>query len=241
MLTKTEAIVLHSLKYGDQRLIIDLFTRVHGRVSFIVPLPKSAKGKIKKQYFQPLTLLNIECDVRPQAALQKLHDVSLLAPLPSLHYEPSKLAIALFLSEFLYHALKSEQQNEPLFQYIVSGIQWLDGSSGHFANFHLVFLMRLSRFLGFYPNLEDDAPGVYFDLRSATFCASPPLHSDFLMPQEASHIQLLMRMDFATMYLFRMSRTERNRVLEILLTYYRLHLPDFPELRSTSVLHTLFL
>ena len=90
MPTKTEAIVLHSLKYGDQRLIIDLFTRVHGRVSFIVPLPKSAKGKIKKQYFQPLTLLNIECDVRPQAALQKLHDVSLLAPLPSLHYEPSR-------------------------------------------------------------------------------------------------------------------------------------------------------
>ena len=241
MLTKTEAIVLHSLKYGDQRLIIDLFTRAHGRVSFIVPLPKSAKGKIKKQYFQPLTLLNIECDVRPQAALQKLHDVSLLAPLPSLHYEPSKLAIALFLSEFLYHALKSEQQNEPLFQYIVSGIQWRDGSSGHFANFHLVFLMRLSRFLGFYPNLEDDAPGVYFDLRSATFCTSPPLHSDFLMPQEASHIRLLMRMDFATMHLFRMSRTERNRVLEILLTYYRLHLPDFPELRSTGVLHTLFL
>ena len=58
---------------------------------------------------------------------------------------------------------------------------------------------------------------------------------------EASYIRLLMRMDFATMHLFRMSRTERNRVLEILLTYYRLHLPDFPELRSTAVLHTLFL
>ena len=240
MLTKTEAIVLHSLKYGDQRLIIDLFTRVHGRVSFIVPLPKSAKGKIKKQYFQPLTLLNIECDVRPQAALQKLHDVSLLAPLPSLHYEPSKLAIALFLSEFLYHALKSEQQNEPLFQYIVSGIQWLDGSSGHFANFHLVFLMRLSRFLGFYPNLDDYVDGCVFDLRAATFSLQVPTHRDFLQPDDAQRIHTLMRMDFPTMRLYRLSRHDRNRIVDVLLYYYRLHIPQFPELKSLSVLQELW-
>jgi DNA repair protein RecO (recombination protein O) len=60
------------------------------------------------------------------------------------------------------------------------------------------------------------------------------------MPQEASHIRLLMRMDFATMHLFRLSRAERNRILELLLHYYRLHLPDFPELRSVQVLQELF-
>jgi len=239
MLSKTSAIVLHCLKYGDQRVITDMFTRDHGRVSFIVPLPRSPKSKLKKQYFQPLTLLSIECDVRPQAQLQKLRDASLLAPLPSLQCEPSKLAIALFLSEFLYHALKGEQQNEPLFDYVVSGLEWLDGCTDHFANFHLVFLMRLSRFLGFFPNLEEHQ-GDYFDLRGATFCAAPPLHRDFLLPEEASRIRLLMRMDYTTMHLFRMSRTDRNRILELLMQYYRLHLPDFPELRSVGVLHELF-
>ena len=98
--------------------------------------------------------------------------------------------------------------------------------------------MRLSRFLGFYPNLQEE--GDYFDLRSAVFCSTAPVHHDFLMPQEASHIRLLMRMDFPTMYLFRLSRMERARVLEILLTYYRLHLPDFPELRSVSVLQEIY-
>lgn len=242
-MTKTSAIVLRSLKYGDKRVIVDMFTRQHGRLSYIVPLPTSARSKIKKQYFQPLTLLNIEGKLRPQSQLQHLDDASLLVPLPSLLTVPTKLALGLFVAEFLCHALRDEQQNEPLFDYIQGSIEWLDAASQSYANFHLVFLMRLSRFLGFYPNLSHFSPltsQFYFDLRNATFCTEPPLHRDFLMPEEASRIKILMRMDFYTMHLYRLSRAERNRILEILLLYYRLHLPAIPELRSLSVLHELF-
>ena len=42
----------------------------------------------------------------------------------------------------------------------------------------------------------------------------------------------MMRMDYSTMHLFKMSHEERNRLLEVSLTYYRLHLPDFPEMKS---------
>jgi len=244
--------VLHTIKYGEQKIIVDMFTRQHGRLSFIVPLPKSVHGKLKKQYFQPFTLLTIECDLRPLAQLQKLRDASILMPLPSLLCDPSKLSICLFLSEFLYHALKGEQQNTLLFDYLTSSLQWLDSREHDFANFHLVFLMRLSRFLGFYPNLEGrgtplqypqegkSEDTVYFDLRAASFCATPPLHRDFLMPEEAGILRLMMRMDFATMHLFRMNRAQRNRCIEVALLFYRLHLPDFPDLRSLEVLRDLW-
>lgn len=238
MLVKTEAIVLHSLKYGEGRIIVDMFTRSHGRLSFIVPVPRSERSKIKKQYLQPLTILQIEADIRPQQQLQKLREAMIAVPLPLLLSDAKKLSLGLFVSEFLYHALKGEQQNEPLFEYVCSSIEWLDGTIGPTANFHLVFLMRMSRFLGFYPNLDDS--GDYFDLRAASFCGEPPLHHDFLMPQEAGRIRLLMRMSYATMYLFRMTHVERSRILEILLLYYRLHLPAFPELRSLSVLQELY-
>jgi len=240
MLTKTQAIVLHSLKYGETRLIVDMFTRSQGRQSFIVSIPKSVKGKIKKQLFQPLTLLEIESDLRPKLQLQKLSDVRLASPFSSIPFDPNKLSISLFIAEFLYYALRSEQHNEPLFDYIVNSIQWLDAQTDRFANFHLVFLMRLSRFLGFYPNLDHYQTGDYFDLRESVFLSTPPVHRDFLHPQEAEKIQLMMRMDFPTMHLFRMSHQERNRLLEISLIYYRLHLPDFPELKSVSVLQELY-
>lgn len=240
MLTKTQAIVLHSLKYGETRLIVDMFTRSQGRQSFIVSIPKSVKGKIKKQLFQPLTLLEIESDLRPKLQLQKLSDVRLASPFSSIPFDPNKLSISLFIAEFLYYALRSEQHNEPLFDYIVNSIQWLDAQTDRFANFHLVFLMRLSRFLGFYPNLDHYQTGDYFDLRESVFLSTPPVHRDFLHPQEAEKIQLMMRMDFPTMHLFRMSHQERNRLLEVSLIYYRLHLPDFPELKSVSVLQELY-
>jgi DNA repair protein RecO (recombination protein O) len=240
MLTKTQAIVLHAIKYGETRLIVDMFTKVFGRQAFIVSIPKTPKGKVKKQFFQPLTILEIETDIRPRQQLQKLHDVRLAAPFASIPFEPDKLAISLFVAEFLYYALRSEQRNELLYDYLENSIVWLDGQQSSFANFHLVFLLRLTRFLGFYPNLDDYKDGDYFDLRESVFMPVPPVHRDFLHPEEAQKVQLMMRMDFPTMHLFRMSRQERNRLLEVSLKYYRLHLPDFPEMKSIEVLQALY-
>ena len=240
MLTKTQAIVLHSIKYGETRLIVDMFTRNFGRQSFIVSIPKTPKGKIKKQFFQPLTLLGIETDIRQNLQLQKLGDVRLATPFTSIPFEPDKLAISLFVAEFLYYALRSEQRNGLLYDYLEHSIMWLDGQQNSFANFHLVFLLRLTRFLGFYPNLDDYEDGDYFDLRESEFMRNPPVHKDFLHPEEAKKVQLMMRMDFPTMHLFRMSHEERNRLLEVALKYYRLHLPDFPEMKSIEVLQALY-
>jgi DNA repair protein RecO (recombination protein O) len=117
---------------------------------------------------------------------------------------------------------------------------WLDGQQSRFANFHLVFLLRLTRFLGFYPNLDDYKDGDYFDLRESVFMRIPPVHRDLLHQEEAQKVQLMMRMDFPTMHLFRMSHQERNRLLEVSLKYYRLHLPDFPEMKSIDVLQALY-
>ncbi len=240
MLVKTEAIVLHSIKYGERKMIVDMFTRLAGRLSFVIPLPKTPKSHLKKQYFQPMTLLEIEFDYRPQLQLQQLKDARLLSPYTSIPFSPEKLALSLFTAEFLYHALRSEQQNEALFAYIFSSMQWLDAVEKGFANFHLAFLMHMSRFLGFYPNLDDYSEGSVFDLRAATFSSVAPMHSDFLQPDEARLIQLLMRMDFPTMHVYRFSRKERNRIVEVLLHYYRLHIPQFPELKSVSVLQELW-
>ena len=240
MLVKTEAIVLHSIKYGETRIIVDMFTREAGRLSFIVPMPKTQKGRLKKQYFLPMTLLEIECDIRQRVQLQKLKEARLLTAYTSISFSPEKLAISLFVAEFLYHALRSEQQNVPLFAYVCDSMQWLDTVEMGFANFHLTFLMHMSRFLGFYPNLDDYVDGCVFDLRAASFSQQVPIHRDFLQPDDSRRIHTLMRMDFPTQHLFQLSHHDRNRITEVLLHYYRLHIPQFPELKSLSVLQELW-
>ena len=240
MLVKTKAIVLHSFKYGESRMIVDMFTEEAGRLSFIISIPKTSKGRIKKQYFQPMTLLEVECDVRQNVQLQKLKDAHLLTAYTSIPFSPEKLALSLFIAEFLYHALRSEQQDKLLFAYVCDSMQWLDTVEVGFANFHLTFLMRMSRFLGFYPNLDDYVDGCVFDLRTATFSLQVPTHRDFLDSHDSQLIHTLMRMDFPTMHLFQLSHHDRNRITEVLLHYYRLHIPQFPELKSLGVLQELW-
>ena len=237
---RTRAVVLHALKYGESQLIVDVLTRVQGRLSFICHLSRSGRGRTKKQLFQPLTVLELVFDHRPAQQLQRFRDLRLAAPFVSIPFDAAKLSISLFTAEFLTYATRGELQNEQLYDYVERSIAWLDNVTSGYANFHLVFMMRLSRFIGFFPNLADNVRGAWFDLRNGCFVLRQPGHPDYLRPDEASRIGLLMRMDFDNMRFFRMSRQERNRCTEILLSYYRLHVAGFPELKSLDVLRELF-
>lgn len=241
MLQKTVGIVLHTIKYNDTSNIVEIYTQYTGRASFIVSVPRSRKATVKSVLFQPLSIVEFEADFRSNTRLYKIKEAKSFYPFSSIPYDPFKSAMALFLSEFLYRAVREETENHPLFAYLQHSITWLDTCGSGYANFHLVFLMRLSRFLGLYPNLEDYHTGDYFDLLNACFTSvRPQVHSSYVNPDESGRLLQLMRMNYETMHLFGMSRVERARCLNIINDYYRLHLPDFPVLKSLAVLQELF-
>lgn len=237
---KTRAIVLHTLKYGDSKVIVDLLCRATGRTACIVSVPRTRKGRVQLQALQPLTLLDAELSVRQGARLQRIRDMRMPHPFASIPFSPGKMSIALFLAEFLYHATRGEQRNEALFDYVEKSISWLDGCLPPYASFHLVFMMHVARFIGFYPNVDDYRDGDLFDLRDAVFTSDVPCHPDCLSPEDAARLHRLVRMDYATMRLFAMSHDDRNRIAEGILRYYRLHVDGFPEMRSLAVLRELW-
>ncbi|MBQ8051988.1 MAG: DNA repair protein RecO [Bacteroidaceae bacterium] len=216
MLEKTRGIVLHTLRYADQKVIVTMFTERHGAVSFMVRVPRSRKSVVQNVLLSPLSLLEVDFDYQEQARLQRLVDVRVDVPYQSLPYNPMKQTIALFLSEFLYYSLREEQTNPELYAYLEHSLMWLDVRTERFANFPLTFLIRLSRFLGFWPDNEEARR--------------------ILRQGEEAYVPLILRMDFGTMHLFRFTREQRTRLMEVLNDYYRLHVPHFPELRSMAIL-----
>lgn len=240
MMVKTRAIVLHTVRYGEQKVIVNLLTQTEGRLSVIARMPTTQRGKLKKQLFQPMNIIEAEIDFRPKADLHHFRDVRMAMPFASIPFHPQKLAIALFLAEFIYYGTREEHDNPNLYNYIENSLSWLDACQEGFANFHLVFMMRMSRFIGFFPNTDDYREGDFFDLRGACFAHVAPAHPDFLNPLDASHISTLMRMNYDTMHLFRMSHHDRNRIANVLVDYYRLHVSGFPELRSLGILQELW-
>lgn len=217
-----------------------MLTAEVGRLSCFVRASKSAHGGVKRQLFQPLTLLEVMIDQRQGSNLLPLKDAQVLRPFTSIPFSPVKLSIAMFTAEFLCSATRGDVVDKALFEYIEKGVLWLDECAERYANFHLVFAMRLTRFLGFYPNTEDYTEGDWFDLRSSCFVNHAPLHADSLPPEEARLVSLMLRMNFSTMHLYHITRQERNRLLDIILLYYRIHVPGFRELKSVEVLRELF-
>lgn len=240
MVEKTSGIVLRSIKYGDNSLIVDMLTDEGTRRSFIARVSNSKRAKMRPYLFQPLSILEVEYDSRVKGGLYRIQGATVNVPYSSIPFDASKLALALFLAEFLYHATRDEQENEPLYLYLEQSLRWLDGVEEPCPNFHLVLMMRLTRFVGFFPNTEGYRVGAYFDLLDGTYRTSPPMHPHVLPSDEAAKINTLMRLNFETMHLFKMTRAERARCLEVILQYYRLHVPGFPELKSLDVLKETF-
>ncbi len=237
---KSRGIVLHTLRYNDEQLIVDVLTEQQGCVSMMVRISRSKRAAVRYSLFQPLAILELEWTHRPKANMQRPQSVQVVKPYASLPYDPIKLSIALFVAEVLHHAVRVEQMDENLFRYVEHSLLWLDASTQGYSNFHLLFLLRLTHFLGFMPSVLRGAEDCYFDLRASCFVERQPEHPDFLQPAEAALLPKLLRMRYDTMRFFQFSGADRSRLLEAINTYYRLHLPNFPELKSLAVFRELF-
>ena len=241
MQEKSAAIVLRTVRYNDNSLIVDLLTESSGRVSYIIKVSRARNTSVHPSLFSPLALLEIEAEGKSVSRLSRITESRLLYPAHSLSSNPIKVSIALFLGEFLCYAMREECNNPSLFAYLSYSVRWLDAvSDDRVANFHLVFLMRFSRFLGLFPNLDNYNEGDCFDMLNACFSSVVPPHGQYLKPAESVSLLSLMRMNYETMHLFSFNRTQRIRCLEVLNDYYRLHIPGVPQLRSLEVLQQIF-
>lgn len=239
MLIKSQAIVLHKVRYSDKDSIVYLYSADFGRIAYLMANQKK-KGLLSPSLFQSLSLIEYEAEHKESRSLQRIKEARCLYVLNGILQQPVKNAISLFLAEVLYRILHESERDIELFDFLRQSIEILDLCEKGTANFHLVFLIKLTRLLGFYPNLEEGRPNDYFDLQAGRFCSSMPSHNAWLKPTDALAFTKLLRMDFHNLGVFRFERKERMDILRQMLDYYRIHLGEFPDIKSLEILHELF-
>ncbi len=240
MLHKTRGIVIHSVGYSDVYSIVQVYTEEFGRVSYLTSRAKGKKTKMQKSLFHPLSVLDMEVEHFNLREVHRIKEVKAHFPVSRILFDPVKSSISIFLAEFIGKVIKDVQPNPLLFNYICHSIQVLDLLERGIANFHLVFILHMSRFLGFFPDISGYSKGMFFDLQNGIFVQNKPLHPYFLNPDDSEVFVQLIRMSYENMSSFRFSRAERIAIIEKVLEYYRLHLVDFPDLKSLEVLQNLF-
>jgi DNA repair protein RecO (recombination protein O) len=190
--------------------------------------------------FQPLTLLELEVYHKARRDLQKIKEVRNHSPFVHLTGDPLKGSVAIFLSEILNRALREEEANEELFDFISTHIQYLDLMEEGVANFHLYFLLRLTRHLGFHPGDPPAGEGLWFDLSQGTFSPQVPLHDSFLAPEMTALLIRFLSVQVSDLATISIDRTMRAELLDNLLKLYYLHLDGLGEIKSHQVLKALF-
>lgn len=240
MYEKLRGIVLNTIRYSDKHNIVHIYTDGHGLMSFAVPLGRTQTARMRNAMLMPLSLIDLEAGLRPGRDLAMLREVRRNFALSTLYSDPMKNAIALFISELLAHVIQEPEGNDPLFRYIEQSVQLLEQMPGQVANFHICFLFHLGAHLGILPNLESYQRDYWFDMTDGVFVPGIVSGHAMLPPQEAQVIHLLSRMTFANMGVFRFNREERNRMLDVIIGYYRLHNAAIGTLRSPDILKQLF-
>ncbi len=240
MIERFNGVVLRTIKYSDTLMIADMYTHSHGRLSFLVPISRSKRTRVRNVLFQPLSILSFSASYRSGKSMSRLSDVQPYVLYSSIPYDVTKSALAMYLAEFLSNVLHEEYENNALFSFLHHAFDWLDTADSGYADFHIVFLIQLTRFLGIYPNIEDYSAGCYFDLVAGCLVPEPPLHSQYLSPQDTCNFIELLAVDFSSLHNIALNRRARGEYLALLQNYYRLHVPDFPELKSAEVLRELF-
>ncbi len=236
MHNKTRCIVLRTVKYGDDKLIIDFLTREEGRVSAVWKISTSRTAKVRRQYFQAMSILDVELEQSPRKQMTRIKEAHIAVPYHTMNADLTKMSIAFFIAEFLHYATRDTRSDAILYDFVEQSMSWLDASDKGIANFHLMFMMRVSMFLGFHPDLSSYRDGALFDLREGFFTSVTPFHSDYLNVDDARRMLTLMRMSVSNLHLFPLSRSERNRIIDFILLYYRLHIPQFGEMKTLEVL-----
>lgn len=240
MSEKITGIVLNVRKYNDRSSVVTLYTRSRGRLSFLSPMGSGKASNARRARLQPLSLITTDLKFKSTVELQHLGSISSPEVWNDLYFNPLKLSLAIFISEFLYRLLNAEMADPELFDFIVESLRLLDRMERGVADFHIPFLVSLLSFSGIQPNTEGYEPGKVFDFNSGSFLWPEETAGPVLSEEESPGIFLISRINFSNIKRLRLSNANRRQIISGLLNYYAYHFPGIGNLKSPEILRELF-
>ncbi|HPH45997.1 MAG TPA: DNA repair protein RecO [Chryseolinea sp.] len=217
MLHKTRGIVFRFTKYGETSIIVNVFTELFGLQAYIVNGIRTKSSKSKIALFQPLTLLDMVVYYREHANINRIKEIKCFHPYQTLYQDVRKSAVAMFINEIMNKTVKEESHAQELSDFMVQSLIALDSNSTGIENYHLIFMLKLSRFLGFGAHNVNEVVGG----RSAD------IETEMIVDQ-------LLSCEYSA--IIPMSNVLRRKVLDLLLSFYADHVENLGEVKSVQVL-----
>ncbi len=241
MYYSTRGIFLRKVKYSETSVIAGIYTEEFGLQSYIIKNARSKRSKISPGLLQPLVLLDMVVSHREKANLNYIKEMRNGCLADSLLTDIRKSAVILFLDELLIKTLQEENKNTELFNFIFESVRLLDSMEGNISIFHLVFALKLTKYLGFYPQGSYSSANNSFDMEEGSFTIDPGIEkSTYLRGDVCEQFALLMALSYEKVGNHRIKPATKSALLEKILLFYSLHIPTAVNFKSHNVLHEVF-
>ncbi|QBR13785.1 DNA repair protein RecO [Sphingobacterium sp. CZ-2] len=237
MLIQTKGIPLKITNYSESSVVAQIYTEALGLQSYLINGARKPKAKIPTNMLQPLHLLELVVYNKEGGSLQRIKEAHQVPTLRSIPLDIVKSSLAMFLNEVLYKVLRHQHSDPQLFHFLENAIIWLDESSEGLANFHLVFLLKLSHYLGFRPAISNKP---YFDLREGVFRSVLPGHVQVIQEPYSQILRDILQTNFNDCNKIKLNKEDRSYLLQKIIDYYRLHTENFGELNALYILEEIF-
>ena len=230
----SRAFVIRSIKNGETSLIVSCYLEDIGYKTFIVKgVYSSKKSKFSKAHFFPLNIVNLNYSYSEGKNLGFIKEVKTEKLYKSLHLDIQKSSVIIFLSEILNSIFKEETLvNKDLFNFLLNTLSWYDQVKSC-NNFHLKFLLELSRFIGFYPNINNENDS-FFNLESGSTSATQSIGVN-ISGNDLTLFKEFLGTEFEDLNSMNTKNESRTRILNYIIDYYSLHLQMFKTPKSINV------
>ena len=234
MQVKTKGIVISAIKFQDKSLIVKCFTASDGLKSYFIHNAYSASSKQKIAFFQTAQIIEIEAVHKNKDTLERINEVKLHYAYRHLLENFYKSTQLIFLIDVLKICLKEDGENIGLYTFLETSFIWLD-TNQYDADFHLVFLMQLTKYLGFMPSNKIDNEH-FFEKIEGIFQIN--YSSSCLNKDESLLFNDLINATYDRPKIF--TKSQRIFLTNTLLEYYQWHVEGFRLPKSLEVLKELY-
>lgn len=242
MYSHLDCIALRTIKLSDSKNLLSAWSRQLGRITFSFPAGQGREARRRRALCPPLAIFSGVSDIKPGREVLSLRDLSAAPGTIAISSSPAKNLSAMFLAEVLDILLRhSDSADAALSDFLFGSVEALGALTDPtaIANFHIIFLYRLSHFAGIEPQLEGWNTHAIFDLREGRFRTSLPFHRDFLQGRENTMLMAISRADYRNAHRLPLSRDDRRRALDVILQYFSFHLTPVGNLHSLEILREL--
>lgn len=234
MLQKVKGLVLRSLKYSETSLIFDLYTAEMGVQSFIVSGVRKKKAKMPAGFFQITSFLEVVAYIKQNSSLSRVKEVRPLVHYEKVPFDPIRRSIAQFMAEVVQKSLKDHESNAELYHFLESSFVILDQTEWNPVNHHLLFMLKLSRYLGFHPHGTWSESKCCFHLLQGVFIENDA--DEHTLGKAASFaLSSCIDVEYEDRT-HKLNNEDRREVLDNLILYFRHHLEHFGEVKTHQIL-----